>query len=62
MSKKPRNYDYGDLDDDKDDKYAFAKDFDEKLKDWSTGCTWKGVLDGMTKNTFILMGKVSNAS
>jgi len=50
------------LDDDKDDKYAFAKDFDEKLKDWSTGCTWKGVLDGMTKNTFILMGKVSNAS
>ena len=49
---------------DKDDegKYDFALDFEEELEEETKGCTIKGMLDSMSKNTFILMGKVSNAS
>ena len=48
----------------KDDegKYDFALDFDEELAEETKGCTFKGMLDSMSKNTFILMSKVSNAS
>ena len=48
--------------DDEKDKYEFAKNFEEEIKEWTQGCTWKGVIDGASKNTFILMGKISNAS
>ena len=44
------------------DNYDFALDFDQRIEEATQACTIGGALDGFSKNAFILMGKVSNAS
>ena len=44
------------------DNYDFALEFDQRMDEATQACTIGGALDGFSKNAFILMGKVSNAS
>ena len=42
--------------------YDFELDFEDELAEFTRACSWGGLLDGLSKNAFILMGKTTNAA